>query len=95
MGLAQGPSPTPEADALFAKQDWAGAAREFKAVTDRQPSDGRAWFRLGSAKHRLAKYEEAREAFRYAIDNRFQAPYAMAGIAREYSAENEPAKALE
>jgi tetratricopeptide (TPR) repeat protein len=95
IGLAQGPSPTPEADALFAKQDWASAAREFKAVTERQPADGRAWFRLGSALHRLARYEEARDAFRHAIENQFQGPYAMAGIAREYSAENDPGKALE
>jgi hypothetical protein len=86
-------TPTPEGDALFGKQDWAGAAREFKTATERSPEDGRAWFRLGASFHRMGQYHDA--AFERAVQYQFQTPMAMAGVARAYAALNDPAKAIE
>src|SRR5947209_2104794 len=71
---AQTPGPSPGGDALFAKQDWAGAAKEFQRVTEQDPKNGRAWFRLGTALQKLNKSAEARQAFERAIENHFQAP---------------------
>ena len=88
-------SPTPEGDALFSKQDWPGAARQFKIATGQHPDDGRAWFRLASALHRMGNYDEAAAAFRRASELQFQTPLAMAGVARAYAALNQPLPALD
>ena len=48
MSVSATQTPTvQEADELFQKQDWAGAAKAYAAVAEREPSNGRAWFRLG------------------------------------------------
>jgi len=93
IALAQ--APTTEGDALFAKGDWAGAAREFQRVIQSHPDDGRAFFRLGSALHRLGKFDEAAEAYQAAVRLEFQAPYAAAAVARSYAAGGNSAKAVE
>jgi tetratricopeptide (TPR) repeat protein len=84
-----------DGDALFQKQDWAGAARAFQSAVDKDQHDGRSWFRLGSSLYRLGKNAEARNAFEKAVENQFQAPYAMAVVARSYANENNAAKAAE
>jgi hypothetical protein len=89
---AQAPS---EGDALFQKQDWAGAARAFQSAVDKDQHDGRSWFRLGSSLYRLGKNAEARTAFEKAVENQFQGPYTMAVVARTYANENNAAKAAE
>jgi tetratricopeptide (TPR) repeat protein len=86
-------APTPEADTLFNKGDWAGAARAFKTVTDQNPSDGRAWFRLASSLHRLQDYAASAAAFQHAAELKFQAPLAMAGVARAFAAAGDTAQA--
>src|SRR5258708_4900200 len=95
LPIATAQVPTVEGDALFPKGDFAGAAREFKRTTEANPEDGRAWFHLGAALHRLGKYEQAVEAFQTAIKDQFQAPFAMAGVARGYAAANQPDKAID
>lgn len=61
-------SPTPEADELFQKQDWAAAARAYEAFVAREPSSGRAWFRLGLSQHSAGQFARAAEAFQKAND---------------------------
>src|SRR5882724_3994509 len=94
LSVAIAQVPTPEADELFTKGDFAGAALQFKRITDANPEDGRAWFRLGAALHRSGKYTESVQAFQAAIEHQFQA-FAMAGVARAYAALNQPDKAIE
>jgi tetratricopeptide (TPR) repeat protein len=93
-GLVFSQTATPEADALFNRQDWAGAARAFKTVTDQNPGDGRAWFRLASALRRLEDYPAAAAAFQRAADLKFQVPLAFAGVARAYAAAGDNTQAL-
>jgi len=88
-------TPTREADALFAKQDWAGAARAYQIATGANAADGRAWFRLGGSLSHLRRQDESRTAFQHAIDNRFQPPYAMALIARAWASEKNIPNATE
>lgn len=93
MAASQGPAP--DGDALFAQGDWAGAAREFQRATEKNPDDGRAFFRLGSALHRLGKFDEAALAFEAAVRLQFQASYAAAAAARSYAAAGKSEKAAE
>ena len=86
--------PTPEGDALFDKQDWAGAARAFKSAAENNPQDGRIWFRLAASLHRTGDYMHAADAFKKAAELQFQAPQAMAGVAREYATAKQPGEAL-
>ena len=80
LALAQ----TEEANALFQKQDWAGAARLYENSVKADPADGVAWFRLGTCLHRLGRNQESREAFHKALDLRFQPLQAMVVIARSH-----------
>src|SRR4051812_28968213 len=84
-----------EANALFAKQEWAGAAKAFQAAVAENPADGPSWFRLGTCLHRLGRQEESRQAFQKAIETHFQAPQAMATIARSYSREGKVADSMQ
>lgn len=86
---------TPDADALFQKQDWAAAAREFAKMTVEDPHNGRAWFRLASSLRQLGREDDARNAYQRAIDNRFQPLMAMSAVARSYAHEGDAAKAAE
>ncbi|HEY1335883.1 MAG TPA: DinB family protein [Bryobacteraceae bacterium] len=95
LAVCQTFTPTPAGDDLFNRQDWAGAAREFRRAAEAHPDDGRAWFRLGSSLHRMQSYPEAAQAFRRAAEHNFQAPLAMAGAARAYAAGNDAAQALD
>lgn len=84
-----------EGNALFQKQEWAGAAEAFQKAVAQNPADGPSWFRLGTCLHRLNRQAESRAAFQKAIDNHFQAPQAMATIARSYSMEGKTGESLE
>ena len=95
-GAAVAEEPTVErADALFQKQDWAAAAQAYEVITRREPSNGRAWFRLGSALHATGRYDRAAEAFQRAAEIGFQPPGAMVRVARAYARKNDREKAFE
>jgi len=95
LSTALAQSPFADAEALFAKGDMAAAAREFQKITEKDPQDGRAFFRLGASLHRLGKYEDAAHAFEAAVRLNFQAAYAAAAVSRAYAAMHDNPKALE
>ena len=68
--LAAKPAPAPvtmeDANKLYQSEDWAGAAEAFAAIVKSEPRNGRAWFRLGVCRQRLASYDEAVAAYRRA-----------------------------
>lgn len=53
-----------QADALYQAQDWAKSAAAYERVTKADPSNGRAWFRLGASLHHIGRYDEAVVAYR-------------------------------
>ncbi|MGH9532394.1 MAG: tetratricopeptide repeat protein [Terriglobales bacterium] len=57
-----------EADAAFAAQDWAKAARAYEQITQREPQNGQAWYRLGYAQHLLKRYDPAIAAYGHAVE---------------------------
>ncbi len=69
---AQGEPETPskeQADKFFQAQEWGKAATAYEDITKREPSNGRAWFRLGVARHNLKQYARAIAAWEQAEKN--------------------------
>lgn len=54
------------ADSAYARRDWPAAERGYEAVVKREPSSGRAWYRLGVASGSLGHWARAIEAYRRA-----------------------------
>jgi tetratricopeptide (TPR) repeat protein len=71
-----------EAEAAFAAKDWAKAARAYEQLTQREPKNGQAWYRLGVAHHSLGHYNPAIAAYGRALEinpGNFRAIYNTAG----------------
>ena len=85
---------TEDANALFQKQDWAGAARLYETAVRANPADGASWFRLGTCLHRLNRNQESRQAFHKALNLNFQPLQAMVVIARSHFKDGDPAEGV-
>ncbi|MGB7926177.1 MAG: tetratricopeptide repeat protein [Pyrinomonadaceae bacterium] len=83
-----------EADALYQAQKWAEAAKAYEAITKVEPSNGRAWNRLGSALQLIGKYEQAIEAYQRSAQIGGN-PVTMYNLATAYSKTNNREKAFE
>ncbi len=57
-----------EADALYQKQDWAGAAQAYESLVLSDANNGRAWFRLGASRHAMGNYAGAAEAYARCVE---------------------------
>lgn len=87
-------SATPEADELFQKQDWAAAAKAYEAAVAREPSNGRAWFRLGLSQHSAGRFARAAEAFQKSYEAGFQPVGSLFRHARSLARAGEKERAL-
>ena len=83
------------AEAAYHAKDWAKAAGEYETITQHQPKNGVAWYRLGASRHFLGQYEQAIAAFQQALDLGFARPIATYNIAAGYARLGNKAKALE
>jgi tetratricopeptide (TPR) repeat protein len=83
-----------EADNHFQTKDWAGAARAYESIAKAEPTNGRAWYRLGYSLHALGKYNQAVEAFKKAAAINSN-PIVFYNLACAYSKNNEKEQALE
>ncbi len=61
-----------DADALFAAEEWTGAADAYEALLQVNPENANNWFNLAHAFHQQEDYVEARDAYRKAIDAGYQ-----------------------
>ena len=58
------PAVTPQfADSLLQHQDWPAAVRAYDSLTRSEPTNGRYWYRLGTAQHGMNHYHEAVDAW--------------------------------
>jgi tetratricopeptide (TPR) repeat protein len=87
-------SATEEADALYQAEEWEKAAQAYEKVVDREPKNGRAWFRLGTSRRNLKLYQQAVAAFEEADKIGFAQPFSRYNIASGYALLNEKAKAF-
>ncbi len=57
-----------QAEAAFAAQDWASAAAGYEKITQREPRNSQAWYRLGYSLHLLKRYQPAIAAYGKALE---------------------------
>jgi tetratricopeptide (TPR) repeat protein len=101
LALAAASAPPPRADAeaaaqqLFLAQEWKGAAEAYQNVVAAEPTDGRAWFRLGVCRFHGGEAGRSIAAFERAVELRFQAPMAAFMAARAAAGLGEAPTALD
>lgn len=83
-----------EAESLYQAQKWNDAAQAFEAVTRAEPSNWRAWGRLGAALIAMSSYEQAATALRKAVEIASN-PVDMYNLACAYSRLNDRDRAFE
>lgn len=87
-----------KANSLLQAQKWNEAATAFEAITKAEPSNGRAWFQLGWARHGLSQYAEAIDALQHTLDINKGKPndaFPMYAIASMYAGMKNKDKAIE
>ncbi|MEO8029516.1 MAG: hypothetical protein ABJC74_13775 [Gemmatimonadota bacterium] len=83
------------ADSLFRAQQWAEAARAFESLAAGDSSNGLLWFRLGASLEPQKKFGEAAKAYQHAAGLGFQPMMVDLRLARVYSQNQEPDRALD
>lgn len=73
-----------DANALMQAQKWTEAAKAFEAITKSEPTNGRAWYQLGLARHSMGEYASAIEAYMKSPAVKSN-PFAMYNVACSYS----------
>jgi len=95
---AQGPNASPEkaaANSAYESKDWSKAETLYAQITRAEPNNGRAWYRLGIARHALAQEEAAIVGFQKAIENGVPPLFGEYQIALCHSALHNKDKAFE
>lgn len=92
--LAHAQNAAEAADQFFQMQDWQNAAAAYKTITEKEPSNFRAWNRLGSALHSLGEYEQAATALEKAVALNSNAPVPQYNLACAYARANQKEKAF-
>lgn len=79
VALAQAPAPQ-IADALFQTKKWAEAARAYESIVQAEPTNARAWYRLGISLLAQNQFQAAAPPLEkaVAISSRPEAMYALA-----------------
>jgi tetratricopeptide (TPR) repeat protein len=68
-------------NASYLAKDWARAAELYGHITEAEPKNGRAWYRLGVSPHGKGEHERATKALEKSIENgaaNFLAEYEIA-----------------
>lgn len=84
-----------QAGTLYAKGDWAAAAKIYRSVTETEPNNGAAFFGLGRALYDSRQVDPALAAFEKAGQLGFQPALTVLHLARGYAAKGDDDKALE
>jgi tetratricopeptide (TPR) repeat protein len=68
-------------DSQYSRQRWAPAVRLYESFLKGQPTNGRAWFNLGYARHYSGDHSKAIDAFHRAIEFGYKPPTSTYNIA--------------
>lgn len=82
------------ADRAYREQDWKTARASYAAIVEREPANGQALVRLGTAHHHLGEYAQAIEAYGRAIAIG-QNTTAMFNLACSHALAGQPDRAFE
>jgi hypothetical protein len=94
-GLATTQVSPAKADSLFVASDWKNAAQAYAAITQREPTNGMAWFRLGVSRQSLGELDAAIAPLEKARDLKVQIAAAEFRLARIFALKNDPGRALD
>jgi tetratricopeptide (TPR) repeat protein len=83
-----------EANEYFSAQDWENSASAYAEITQVEPENNQAWFRLGLSLQRLDRYSDAVPAYEAALEHGFFNIQVMISLARVYSLMNQPDMAI-
>jgi hypothetical protein len=84
-----------KADSLFIASDWKNAAQAYAGITQREPANAMAWFRLGASRQALGELDAAIAPLEKARDLKFQIPSAEFRLARIYALKGQSDRALD
>ena len=84
-----------QADTLFQKSDWPAVAKAYTAISQREPTNALAWFRLGAARHALAEYDAAIPAYEKARELNFQVVSVEFRLARIHALKKDADRAVQ
>jgi hypothetical protein len=87
--------PEAEADRLYQAENWGSAVDAYEGITNREPTNQRAWYRLGMCLYRLEKYRKAVSAFEKAEQNGVPRQIVGYNLAAMYALLGEKEKAFE
>jgi hypothetical protein len=92
--VAQQTATMDKANDLFNQSKWEEAAAAYKAVTEKESSNGAAWQNLGECLLQLHKDGEAAAAFEHALAAQFRPALNQVNLARAYGDAKDRAKTL-
>lgn len=75
-------------------RDFEGAAAAWRAILDKDPGNGTAWYRLGLALHSLGRYDDAAVAAERATKSPAIAPKAFYNLACARALQGRPSEAI-
>lgn len=82
-----------QANEHYQRHDWAGAAETYAVITNREPQNGNAWYRLAKAQDALGQLATARTAYERAVATQPN-PYYLYDLACAYARLDEKDQAL-
>ncbi len=83
-----------DADAALKAKDWARATALYKTATASNPSDGKAWYGLGSASLPMGELPAAIEGFKKSFDLGVNPAYSLYNLACAYARSGKKDEAL-
>jgi tetratricopeptide (TPR) repeat protein len=84
-----------QANAAYEVKDWAAAAALYGKISEAEPKNARALFRLGVARHGLGEQEKAIASYQESLEAGLPAPFGEFALGAAYASLKDKEKAFE